>query len=150
MMALLPIRKEGDPILRQVCHPVEQFDQQLWTLLDDMAKTMKKAQGVGLAAPQIGLLKRICVIDVGQGLIELINPRITATCGKQQEAEGCLSCPGKYGITQRPAKVSVKAQNRHGVVFTLTGEGLLARALCHEIDHLDGILFYDRAIQMEK
>ena len=147
-MELLQIRKEGDPILRMIAEPVEVFDGALIQLLENMAYTMEEAEGVGLAAPQVGVRKRICVIDVGEGLIELINPRITVKAGKQREIEGCLSCPQQYGVTERPMKVTVKAQNRHGRYFNITGTGLLARAFCHEIDHLDGILFIDHAIQM--
>ena len=116
----------------------------MWALLDDMADTMYKAEGVGLAAPQIGILRRICVIDIGEGLIELVNPVIIEKSGEQFEQEGCLSVPGNYKTTSRPMKVTVRAQDRFGNTFTVTGEGLKARALCHEIDHLDGILFLDR------
>ena len=122
-----------------------EFDERLWELLDDMAETMYKNDGVGLAAPQVGILRRAVVIDAGDGLIELVNPVITASCGSQEEYEGCLSCPGEFGIVKRPKKVTVKAQDRHGKTFTRDGEDLLARAFCHEIDHLEGILFLELA-----
>lgn len=144
-MAIRNIVKLGDDVLRKVCRTQMQFDDRLATILDDMAETMYKAEGVGLAAPQIGLLRRFCVIDVGDGIIELINPVITETSGSQIGNEGCLSLPGQSAEIARPMKVTVRAQNRHGENFTITGEGLLARALCHEIDHLDGILYIDRA-----
>ena len=147
-MAIRQIVREGDPVLRKISRPVEKFDERLWTLLDDMADTMYLAEGAGLAAPQVGILRRVVVIDVGEGLIELINPVIIKKSGKQEEVEGCLSCPGQSGITRRPKKVTVEAQDRHGQPFTLTGTDLLARAFCHEIDHLDGILYKDHAIQM--
>lgn len=149
-MAIRNIIKEGDPILTKVCRPVERFDERLAIILDDMAETMYKANGVGLAAPQVGLLRRIVVIDIGDGLIELINPTIAAKSGEQRESEGCLSCPGEYGITVRPMNVIVKAQDRNGNEFTVKGSGLKARALCHEIDHLNGILFKKHVIKMEK
>lgn len=140
-MAIREIVKEGDPCLAKVCRPVEKFDERLWMLLDDMAETMHTADGVGLAAPQVGILRRAVTIDIGDGLLELINPKVVEAEGKQQEAEGCLSCPGVYGITSRPYRVRVEALDRHGKPFSVEGEDLLARALCHEIDHLDGILF---------
>lgn len=140
-MALRNIVKEGDELLTKRCRPVENFDQKLWDLLDDMAETMYKADGVGLAAPQVGILRRICVIDDGNGLIELINPEIIKVSGKQEGTEGCLSCPGKYGITVRPKKVTVNYFDRNGNAMTAKGTDLLAKAFCHEIDHLDGILF---------
>ncbi|MBO5872724.1 MAG: peptide deformylase [Clostridia bacterium] len=145
-MALRNIVKNGDDILRKVCRTQMNFDDRLATILDDMAETMYNADGVGLAAPQIGILRRYCVIDVGEGIIELVNPVIEATEGEQEDQEGCLSFPGEYGIVRRPMKVTVRAQDRHGKSFTITGEGLLARALCHEIDHLDGIVYKDRQL----
>lgn len=145
-MALRNIVKNGDDILRKVCRTQMNFDERLATILDDMAETMYNADGVGLAAPQIGILRRYCVIDVGEGIIELVNPVIEATEGEQEDQEGCLSFPGEYGIVRRPMKVTVRAQDRHGKSFTVTGEGLLARALCHEIDHLDGIVYKDRQL----
>lgn len=146
-MAIRNIVKEGDEILSKVCRPVEKFDEKLAVLLDDMAETLKKADGCGLAAPQVGVLRRVCIVDVGEGVIELINPQIVGQSGVQEGMEGCLSCPGDWGITRRPKKVKVTAQDRNGKEFTIRGEDLLARALCHEIDHLDGILFRAHVIQ---
>lgn len=145
-MALRNIVKNGDDILRKVCRTQMNFDERLATILDDMAETMYNADGVGLAAPQIGILRRYCVIDVGEGIIELVNPVIESAEGEQEDQEGCLSFPGEYGIVRRPMKVTVRAQDRDGKSFTITGEGLLARALCHEIDHLDGIVYKDRQL----
>lgn len=146
-MALRNIVKEGDPTLRKISRSVLNFDDRLCQLLDDMADTLYDADGCGLAAPQVGILRRICIVDVGDGLIELINPVITGEEGEQEETEGCLSCPGDYGVTKRPMKVTVKAQDRNGNTFTVSGEGLKARAFCHEIDHLNGILFKDKIIR---
>ena len=143
-MALRNIVKVGDDVLRKVCRTQLTFDQKLWDLLDDMSETMYKAEGVGLAAPQVGLLRRICVIDIGEGLIELVNPVIVEKSGKQKGSEGCLSVPNRFEEVQRPNKVTVRAQNRNGENIVIKGEGFLARALCHEIDHLDGILYIDR------
>lgn len=145
-MAIRNIVTLGDDVLRKVCRTQLTFDSKLHTILDDMKETMYKAEGVGLAAPQIGILRRFCVIDVGDGIIELINPVITETVGKQTGNEGCLSLPGRSANVTRPMKVTVRAQNRFGENFTITGEGLLARALCHEIDHLDGILYIDKVM----
>ncbi len=148
-MAILNIVKDGDEILRRKCRPVENITPRITRLLDDMKETLHKANGVGLAAPQVGVLRRICIVECEPGeLIELINPEITEMSGEQQEVEGCLSVPGKWGVTKRPEKVTVKATDRHGNSFTVEGEGLLARALCHEIDHLDGIIFYDKCVRM--
>ena len=140
------ILKLGDETLRKNSKPMQKFDLRLWLLLRDMADTMYKAEGVGLAAPQVGILRRVVVIDVqdGKGLIELVNPEIIASEGEQAGAEGCLSVPGRQGYVVRPEKVTVRAQDRKGKPFELTGEGLLARALCHEIDHLDGIMYVDK------
>ncbi len=140
------ILKLGDETLRKNSKPMQKFDLRLWLLLRDMADTMYKAEGVGLAAPQVGILRRVVVIDVqdGKGLIELVNPEIIAAEGEQAGAEGCLSVPGRQGYVVRPEKVTVRAQDRKGKPFELTGEGLLARALCHEIDHLDGIMYVDK------
>ena len=149
-MAIRNIVKEGDDILTKVCRPVEKFDDKLGQMLDDMAETMKTADGVGLAAPQIGVLRRAVIVDVGDGVIELINPKIIQHSGEQRDAEGCLSCPGEYGIVERPMHVVVEAQDRHGKKFTIEGEELKARAFCHEIDHLDGIIFKKRTIRMLK
>ena len=149
-MAIRNIVKEGDDILTKVCRPVEKFDDKLGQMLDDMAETMKTADGVGLAAPKMGVLSRAVIVDVGDGVIELINPKIIQHSGEQRDAEGCLSCPGEYGIVERPMHVVVEAQDRHGKKFTIEGEELKARAFCHEIDHLDGIIFKKRAIRMLK
>lgn len=140
-MALRLILKEGDEMLEKRCREVTQFDDRLERLLDDMAQTMYAADGAGLAAPQVGVLRRVCVIDAGEGLIELINPVITKKSGVQETVEGCLSSPGKSGITRRPKKVTAEYFDRHGNKKTITGTDLLAKALCHEIDHLDGILY---------
>ncbi|MBO5853072.1 MAG: peptide deformylase [Clostridia bacterium] len=146
-MAIRNIVKNGDDILRKVCRTQMTFDDRLASVLDDMIETMYAADGVGLAAPQIGMLRRYCVIDIGDGVIELVNPVIEEVEGIQEETEGCLSYPGEYGTTRRPMKVTVRAQNRYGETIRVTGEGLLARALCHEIDHLDGIIYKDRLIK---
>lgn len=146
-MALRNIVKDGDPVLRKVSRSVLNFDEKLAQLLDDMAETLYDADGVGLAAPQVGILRRICIVDVGDGLIELINPAITEASGTQTGNEGCLSCPDLYGEVERPMKVTVKAQDRTGKTFTVEGEGLKARAFCHEIDHLNGILFKDKIVK---
>ncbi|MBE6781602.1 MAG: peptide deformylase [Ruminococcaceae bacterium] len=146
-MAIRNIVKDGDEILRKTCRTQMTFDDRLATVLDDMIETMYAADGVGLAAPQVGILRRYCVIDIGNGVIELVNPVIEETEGEQIEQEGCLSYPGEYGDTRRPQKVTVRAQDRTGKSFTVTGEGLMARALCHEIDHLDGVIFKDRLVK---
>ena len=140
------ILKLGDETLRKTSKPMQKFDLRLWLLLRDMTETMRKAEGVGLAAPQVGILRRVVVIDVGDdhGLIELINPEIIAAEGEQAGSEGCLSVPGRRGYVVRPSKVTVRAQDRKGKPFEITGEDLLARALCHEIDHLDGIIYVDK------
>jgi len=144
-MAKKEILKFGNETLRKVSHKVEKFNLRLWLLLRDMADTMYDAEGVGLAGPQIGILRRVVVIDIGDenGLIELINPEIIHMEGEQEGPEGCLSKPGRQGFVRRPNKVTVRAQDRHGKWFEITGEGLLARAFCHEIDHLDGQLYID-------
>ena len=147
-MAKRKIVKVGDPVLRQKCRPVEKFDARLHALIDDMIDTMHDADGVGLAAPQVGVLRRIVVIEVEEGEVyELINPRIVAFAGEQQEQEGCLSVPGRWGITKRPMHVTVRALNRYGEEIQVSGSGLLARAFCHELDHLDGKLFIDEMIE---
>ena len=140
------ILKLGDETLWKTSKPMQKFDLRLWLLLRDMTETMRKAEGVGLAAPQVGILRRVVVIDVGDehGLIELINPEIIAAEGEQAGSEGCLSVPGRRGYVVRPSKVTVRAQDRKGKPFEITGEDLLARALCHEIDHLDGIIYVDK------
>ena len=146
-MALRNIRKLGEDILRKKCRPVETIDERIITLLDDMAETMYNANGVGLAAPQIGILKRIVVIDIGEGLIELINPEIVSVEGNVKDIEGCLSVPGKCGYVVRPETVTVSALNRNGEKIIITGSGLLAKAFCHELDHLDGIVFVDKVTE---
>ena len=147
-MAKLKIVKYGDETLRKVCRPVDKITPRIITLLDDMIETMHAADGVGLAAPQVGVLRRIVVIEVEEGQVyELINPRIVAFAGEQQEQEGCLSVPGRWGITKRPMHVTVRAINRHGQEIQVSGSGLLARAFCHELDHLDGKLFIDEMIE---
>ena len=144
-VALREIRHyKKDEVLRKKARPVEKIDDRILTLLDDMAETMYNAEGVGLAAPQVGILRRVVVIDIGEGIIELINPEIIEQEGEQIGAEGCLSVPGLSGIVKRPARVVVTALNRHGERIKIQGEDLLARALCHEIDHLDGILYLDK------
>ena len=147
-MAIREIRKYDDPVLYKVCRPVEKFDERLLELLDDMAETMYEANGVGLAAPQVGILRRVVVIDVGDGIIELVNPRILRTAGKETTSEGCLSFPGEYGLVERPTEVEIEAQDRHGKSFRMTGHDLLARAFCHETDHLDGKVFKSIATEM--
>ncbi|HEY8422126.1 MAG TPA: peptide deformylase [Thermoclostridium sp.] len=147
-MAIREIRKKGDEVLRKKSKPVTEISDRINELIDDMLDTMYNADGVGLAAPQVGILKRICVIDVGDGPIVLINPeKIEESAEQIQAAEGCLSIPGIYGEVKRPARVVVKALNRKGEPFTVEGTDMLARALCHEMDHLDGILFEDKVIR---
>ena len=148
-MALREIIKDGDPTLRKKARQVTVFDEKLHTLLDDMADTMCLANGVGLAAVQVGILRRVVVIDCGDGYIEPINPEIVKTEGEQFEDEGCLSLPGEVGTTCRPASVRVQAQDRNGKWCVYTGEDLKARCFCHEIDHLDGIVFTQRVIKKE-
>lgn len=140
-MAIRQIRTRDDEALYKKCKPVVKFDEKLGILLDDMYDTMQKAEGVGLAAPQVGILKRAVVIDIGEGKIELINPEIVETKGEQNGSEGCLSFPGLYGEVLRPNYVKAKAQDRNGNLFFVEGEELLARAICHECDHLDGVCF---------
>lgn len=147
-MAILNIIKEGDPLLRKKSRPVEEITPRILTLLDDMVETMHKANGCGLAAVQVGVLRRVVVIEDEDGtLYELINPRIVAHAGTQEEAEGCLSLPGVWGITRRPRAVTVRALDRNGNEVEYTGRDLLARAFCHELDHLDGGLFTDVMIR---
>ncbi|MBQ8669665.1 MAG: peptide deformylase [Oscillospiraceae bacterium] len=147
-MAYREILTEDNPRLRKVSRPVENFDKKLHDLLDDMLETMDRANGVGLAAPQVGILRRAVVIDIGDGPVELINPRIIAQEGEQDGQEGCLSCPGKWGMVKRPYTVTVEAYDRDGQYFLLTGSELMARAICHELAHLDGELFVDVAHHM--
>jgi len=148
-MAKLNIVKVGDDVLRKECRPVIQITPRIVTLLDDMIETLHDADGVGLAAPQVGVLRRICIVECEPGkLYEMINPEIIETEGEQEELEGCLSVPGRWGYTKRPMKVTVRATDRKGNEYTVTGEGLEARAFCHEIDHLNGVIFTDCAIRM--
>ncbi len=147
-MAIRNIVKDGDSILTKKCRPVEKFDRKLAILLEDMTETMHRANGVGLAAPQVGMLRRVVVVDIGEGVIELINPQIIAYSGEQEGIEGCLSFPGEWGITKRPQYVKVKAQDRNGNELTVEGKDLLAKALCHEIDHLNGVVFKQVAKRM--
>ncbi len=147
-MALRKIVEIGDDVLRGECRPVEKITPRIHQLLDDMVDTMRKANGCGLAAPQVGILRRICVVETEPGeVIELINPEIISRAGEQRELEGCLSLPGRSGLTKRPMTVTVRALNRNGEYFTVTGSGLKARAFCHEIVHLDGVLFIDNALE---
>lgn len=143
-MAIRNIVKYGDDILGKRCRVVERFDDRLALLIDDMIETLHDANGAGLAAPQVGVLRRVTVIDIGEGVIELVNPEIISADGEQTGSEGCLSYPGKFGIVTRPNHVKVKAQDRNGEWHEYEGEGLLARAFCHEIDHLDGHMFMEK------
>ncbi len=143
-MAIRKIVKDGDPILRSVCKPVEVFDQKLHMLLDDMQETLKKAEGVGLAAPQVGYCRRLFIMDLGgDQMIEAINPKIIKTSGKQRVMEGCLSCPNQWGYVTRPKKCRLQAQDRNGEWYELILTDLGAQCACHENDHLDGKLFVD-------
>ena len=143
-MAIREIRKYDDPALYKVCRPVEKFDERLGELLDDRAETMYQANGVGLAAPQVGILRRAVVIDVGDGLVELVNPVIVESDGQQSGPEGCLSIPGRSGVVTRPNHVKVQAQDADGNAIELEAEEFFARAVCHELDHLDGVLYVDK------
>jgi peptide deformylase len=149
-MALRNIVTVGDSVLNKVCRPVVLFNHRLHVLLDDMAETMEEANGVGLAAPQVGILRRVVVVDLGEedGILELINPEIVSQSGSQTGLEGCLSVPGEYGIVTRPNVVKVRAQDRYGDWFEAEGEGLIARAFCHELAHLDGQLYTEVADRM--
>ena len=147
-MAIRKIRKDPDPILRKISRRVDVFDWRLWQLLDDMADTLRDSDGVGLAAVQVGVLRRIVIVDTVKEILELINPEIISSSGMQEELEGCLSFPGQFGITQRPMIVKIKAQNRNGETYEYTGEGLIAKAFCHETEHLDGKLFIDKCIKI--
>lgn len=146
-MAIRKVVTSEDPILRKNSRKVEKFDERLFVLLDDMKDTMYKQEGVGLAAVQVGILKRVVVVDVGDGLLELINPEIIETSGEVCDVEGCLSVPGESGNVVRPEYVKIKAQNREGVWRRYEGTGLKARCFCHEIDHLDGILYTDKVVK---
>ena len=143
-MSLRTILTQGDPALAKTCRPVEKFDQKLHELLDDMKETLVQANGVGLAAPQIGILRRVVVVmDAEDNMVELVNPQIIDSAGEQTGLEGCLSVPGKYGVVTRPATATVRAQDRDGNFFEMSGEGIVARCFCHELEHLDGHLFVE-------
>ena len=154
-MALRNVLTDENPVLRKVCRPYNEFNERLHQLLDDMRETLIEEDGVGLAAPQVGIVRRACIVletnvpeDEEPYFIELVNPEIIASEGEQSGGEGCLSFPGQYGIVVRPEKVTVRAQDRYGETFEVEGFGLTARAFCHELDHLDGILFVDKAVHM--
>lgn len=140
-MALRKILTDREPALHKVCRSVEKFDGRLHRLLDDMRDTLEEANGVGLAAPQVGILRRVVVVDTGEEVLELVNPTMLETSGEQEGAEGCLSVPGKYGLVKRPYHAKVRAQDRYGNWFEAEGEELIARCFCHELDHLDGIVY---------
>lgn len=140
-MGIRKILTDKDPALHKTCKPVTDFNERLWKLLDDMKETLKESGGVGLAAPQVGILRRVVVVDTGEEIVELVNPSLLETSGEQYGPEGCLSLPGKYGLVKRPNVASVRAQDRNGNWFALEGEELTARCFCHELDHLDGIMF---------
>lgn len=146
-MALRIIKLDGDPILRKKSRKVEKIDGRILTLLEDMEDTMRDAEGIGLAAPQVGVLRRVVVIDVGEGILKIINPEIEERQGEITDIEGCLSVPGISGTVSRPEKVKLKYINEDNKEMELEAEGLLARAICHEIDHLDGILYTDKVIE---
>ena len=140
-MGIRKILTDKDPALHKVCKPVEKFDWRLHKLLNDMADTLEEANGVGLAAPQVGILRRVVIVDTGEEILELVNPTILETSGEQEGPEGCLSVPGKYGLVKRPYIAKVRAQDRYGEWFEAEGEELIARCFCHELDHLDGIVY---------
>lgn len=140
-MGLRKIMTVKEPCLHKVCRPVEKFDGKLHKLLDDMEETLAEANGVGLAAPQVGILRRVVVVDTGEEMLELVNPELLETGGEQVGSEGCLSVPGKYGIVKRPNYAKVRAYDRDGNEFEVEGEELMARCFCHELDHLDGIVY---------
>ena len=145
-MALRTILTDSDPALHKVCRPVTQFDQRLWDLMDDLKETLADANGAGLAAPQIGILRRaFVVVDAQDLMLELINPELIAQEGEQEGFEGCLSVPGRWGVVKRPSRVKVRAQDRNGSFFEAEGEGIVARCFCHEMEHLDGHLFTEHA-----
>ena len=147
-MALRKIITDGNPTLNKVCRPVTPFDERLATLIDDMKETVVEANGVGLAAPQVGVLRRVVVVDVGDEIVELVNPRILEQAGEQDGLEGCLSVPGRYGMVKRPNYVKLEAQDRHGDWYEYEGEELIARCFCHELEHLDGHLYTEKAYHM--
>ena len=140
-MGIRKIMTVKEPCLHKVCRPVEKFDKKLHKLLDDMKETLEDAGGVGLAAPQVGVLRRLFIVDTGEEMLELVNPELVETSGEQEGAEGCLSVPGKYGLVKRPNYAKVRAQDRDGNWFEVEGEELIARCFCHELDHLDGIVY---------
>ena len=140
-MALRKILTDKEPALHKTCRPVTAFDKKLHTLLDDMRETLIESGGVGLAAPQVGILRRVVLVDTGEEILELVNPEMVETSGEQEGPEGCLSVPGKYGLVKRPYYATVRAQDRDGNWFEAEGEELIARCFCHELDHLDGILY---------
>ena len=140
-MGLRNILTDQEPALHKTCRPVTNFDNKLHKLLDDMAETLAEANGVGLAAPQVGILRRVVIVDTGEGILELVNPTLLETDGEQEGAEGCLSVPGKYGLVKRPYYAKVRAQDRYGAWYEAEGEELIARCFCHELDHLDGIIY---------
>lgn len=143
-MAIRKILTVDEDVLHKVCKPVENFDQKLHTLLDDMRQTLIDSEGVGLAAPQVGILRRVVLVDNGEGILELVNPTILQTDGEQEGAEGCLSVPGRYGWVKRPYYAKVRAQDRNGNWFEVDGEELTARCFCHELDHLEGIIYTEK------
>ena len=147
-MALRKIITEGNPTLNKVCRPVTAFDDRLAMLIDDMKQTVVQANGVGLAAPQVGVLRRVVVVDLGDEIVELVNPRILEQDGEQDGLEGCLSVPERFGMVKRPNRVKIEAQDRHGDWYEYEGEALIARCFCHELEHLDGHLYTERAYRM--
>ena len=149
-MAIRNVVQVGDDVLRQKCMPVEKFDEKLHALLEDMKDTVKKEEGAGLAAPQVGILRRVVVVDVEEGYFEFINPEIISFSGEQNGWEGCLSVKGRQGVVSRPMKVTLRYYDRKGEKHILKAKGFFARAICHELDHLDGVLYIDRASHIEK
>lgn len=147
-MALRNIVKEGDDVLTKKCRPVVKYNKRLWDLLDDLCETLEDSGGVGLAAPQVGVIRRVCVIDVGDGPVEFVNPVIIESSGEQEVQEGCLSCPGEFGIIKRPAYVKAQFNDRFGNLCEIEGEELFAQAMSHEFDHLDGIIFKQKVERM--
>lgn len=147
-MATRNIITEGNPTLSKTCRPVTAFDDRLATLIDDMKETVVAANGIGLAAPQVGVLRRVVVVDLGEEIVELVNPKIVEQSGEQDGLEGCLSVPGQFGMVKRPNYVKLEAQDRHGDWYEYEGEELIARCFCHELEHLDGHLYTERAYRM--
>ncbi len=147
-MALRNILTDENPTLRKQCRPVTSFDERLATLIDDMKETVVQANGVGLAAPQVGVLRRVVVVDLGDEIVELVNPRILEQSGEQDGVEGCLSVPNRFGMVKRPDFVRLEAQDRHGDWYEYEGEELIARCFCHELEHLDGHLYTEKAYRM--